>query len=227
MMFVFSVCSFAQSNFGVEGSIGFGRNGGELVNSILMDGRLTFNEYLSSSLGIGLWNSGYKNSWKEGDETNFTIRHLSDGKALPTIQLGLKANVKLFEIQHKPIAFFAEPKLYFLPFSGRTSNLNEVYYTIDPVESALSGENVYDISGTALYHFKSASKPALYYGIQAGVTTILDKSMSVGIGLGYTNLDLFKDLRDKTLHGVALNTHLPEKGLTTLFITFSYLITEY
>jgi hypothetical protein len=217
---------FAQSSFGVEGSLGFGRSGGELVNSLLLDGRLTLNENLSSSLGIGLWDSSYKKVWKEGDETNFTVFHLIDSKALPTIQFGVKGQFKILEIRNYPISLFAEPKLYFLPFSSRTSNLKEEYYTIDPVESANSGVNVYKRTGTSRYEYETENNPKLSYGIQAGISTILDKTMFLSIGLGYTNLDFYKELRGITLHSTSLNNHLPKQGLTTLFISMSYIISK-
>lgn len=213
--------SFAQKGLGLDGTLGFGINGSEIVNPVLLEGRVQWNDLLSSKLGIGLWNSGYKNTWREGDESAFTIFHISDSKALPSVQLSSRAEVPVFKFSGKQVHLFAEPKLIFLPFSARTTVLEENYYTISAI-SGVSGETYYDLTGSAENNLKCQSHPRLYYGVQGGLSMEAYKNFEIGLGFGYTNMDLFKDLRGLSLHGVNLDSYIPKSGMFLLSISLLY-----
>jgi hypothetical protein len=212
----------AQKGFGLDGSLGFGLNGGELVNPLLLEGRIQWDDHFSSNLGLGLWNSGYKQVWKAGNETSFTIFHLSDSKPLPSVQLSSKAQVEVFRLLGRSVRFYAEPKLIFLPFSARTSMLEEDYYISDVVASAAAGETVYKLSSSAQNTYKSECHPRFYYGLQGGLSTEVYENFDLSIGFGYTNMDLFKDLRGQSLHGVSLDNYLPRSGITLISISLLY-----
>jgi hypothetical protein len=212
----------AQTRFAGEGRFSMTLNSGEKQQSLLLNGRLFLNDFISSSLGLGLWNSGYQDEWKESDENSLTIFKLKDGKALPTIQFGVQAQIPLLKINQHPLKFFIEPYTVFLPFSGRTSKVEELYYTKDLVASSAAGEDIYNYTDSKSFSYKSDSNPRLYYGLQAGFTTILKDQLNIGLGLGYTSLDLFKDLRGQTLHTIPLDKHLPREGMMTLSLTLNY-----
>jgi len=76
----------AQKGFGLDGSLGFGLNGSEMVNPILLEGRVQWNNYFSTNLGLGLWSSGYKSVWNKETSTKATIYKIKDNQALPTMQ---------------------------------------------------------------------------------------------------------------------------------------------
>jgi hypothetical protein len=220
-----SVALNAQTWLGAEGSFGLSYNGGEPINAIQLSGRLHVNDYLSSNLGIGLWNTGLKETWKDmsGDAQTFTLKRLREGKAIPTLHWGLRGEMPLLKVKRLPISLFVEPSLIFLPFSSKTPTIEEVYYTLDPIETANQGTNVYKPTGSSqLFTLQTTNNPKLYYGVQLGVSTELKNQMYLGLGVGYSNLDLFNSLRNQTLHGVSLNDHLPRKGLTTVSLTLSY-----
>jgi Outer membrane protein beta-barrel domain len=219
--------SFAQKGFGVDGSIGIGRNEGDLVYPLLLEGRMQFNDYLSVNLGLGLWNSGLKDSWNEDEpEANFsTLYRLSSNKTLPSLQLGTRGQVPVFTLKDREIRLFVEPKLYFLPFSAQTVTLREVYYDMNT--NSLTNEITYtEQKGTSKSEsMKSESHPRLYGGVQVGFAFELMENIDLAISYGYTNMDLFKDLRgtsiqDQSLKGRPLNPHLPRTDLQQLSVSF-------
>ena len=214
--------SFSQTEFHVEGTLGVGLNGSEMVNPILIEGRWNSNEYFSTSFGLGLWNTGFKQVWEEGDNNVFTIYHLNDNKALVSMQGGIKIQYPIATILAQPLWFFVEPKAYFLPFTLRNPSLKEDTYTIDPIESASSGSPVYDHASPPLNTMKSSSVPQLGFGMQFGFTTEIQNKIRFGIGFGYSNLDFFKQLRGQKIHNTLFDSHLPNKGLKTILLSLSY-----
>lgn len=204
-----STVSFGQKGFGLDGSLGFGMNGSEMINPILLEGRVQWNDYVSTNLGLGLWNSGYKSIWSSEVGTTATIYKLTDNKALPSVQLSLKGQYPIGNFFGRDFKIFAEPKLIFLPFSARTTYLNELYYTIDT-----NGDKIPNPSED---NFKSSVKSdchaRFYYGIQGGVSVNLYENFDLSIGYGYSNIDLFKDLRGLSIQGSSNNIPLDDKGL--------------
>jgi len=214
--------SFGQKGFGLDGSLGFGMNGSsELINPVLLEGRVQWNDYVSTNLGLGLWNSGYKSVWNEEVGTAATIYKLLDNKALPSAQLSSKVQCPIGTLFGHPFKLFAEPKLIFVPFSARTTDLNEWYYTI----SYNGTKKIYtpgpseDNVKTSL---KSDSHARFYYGLQGGVSVNILENFDLSLGYGYSNIDLFKELRDKSIKGFSLNSSLPSHGLQLLQITIQY-----
>lgn len=213
--------SIAQKGFGLDGSLGMGLNGSEMINPILLEGRVQWNDFVSTNLGLGLWNSGYKSVWNSETGTNATIYKLTDNKALPTLQLGLKGYYPIGNYFGHDLKIFVEPKLMYLPFSSRTTYLNELYYTIGYVGS----EKVYtagpseDNLKTSL---KSDSYGRIYYGIQGGLIMNILDNFDLSLGYGFTNIDLFKDLRNRSIKGFSLNPYLPKPGMQLISITLQY-----
>ncbi len=215
----------AQTWIGAEGGFGLSHNGGEPINNLHISGRLHFNEALSTSLGIGLWNTGLRDTWKVENDVakTFTLHRLREGKAMPTLQWGLRGSMPLVKIHRLPFRLYAEPYLTFLPFSSKTVTNVESNFVLDPVATAAQGKDVYVASGNPqTFTLKTSNDPKLYYGLQLGVSTELKNQLFLDLGIGYSNLDLFNSLRNQTLHGVSLNNHLPRKGLTILSLTLSY-----
>jgi len=204
-----TAASFGQKGFGLDGSLGFGLNGSEMINPILLEGRVQWNDYVSTNLGLGLWNSGYKSIWASETTTTKTIYKLIDNKALPSIQLNLKGQYPIGNFFGHDFKIFAEPKLIFLPFSARTTTLNELYYTIEPNGDVTPGPSE-DNFQTSL---KSDCHARFYYGIQGGFSVNVYEDFDLSIGYGYSNIDLFKDLRGHSIHGSLSNFNLEDKGL--------------
>ena len=215
---------FAQKGFGADGTIGVGQNGGDMVYPLLLEGRVQFNDYFSMNLGIGAWNSGFKGSEKKSNETTLTYYNFSSNKTLPSLQWSVRGQVPVFRYNEKNVRLFIEPKIYFLPFSAQTVSLTETYYDIKT--DAISGQITYSKTGQIKNSdMKSESISRVYGGVQVGLAYELFENVDLAISYGYTNMDLFKDMRgrsitDQTSGKWALDTFLPRKDLQQLNISF-------
>jgi len=211
---------FAQKGFGLDGTIGMGRNGGDLVYPFLVEGRIQFNDYFSMNLGLGLWNSGFKDSWEKPDQNTSTLYTISSNKTLPSMQLSMRGQVPVFNYKNKQIRLFAEPKLYFLPFSAQTVTLKEVYF------NRVTDNNPFIPTGKSdLSSMKSECHPRFYGGLQVGFAYEIAEDIDLAVSYGYTNMDLFKDLRgrtmtDKSSIAWSFDDRLPRKDLQQLNIGF-------
>ena len=213
--------SFGQKGFGLDGSLGLGMNGSEVINPVLLEGRVQWNDYFSTNLGLGLWNSGYKSVWNSEIGTSATIYKLTDNKAFPSIQLGFRGQYPIGHFFGHDFKIFAEPKLIFLPFSSRTSYLNELYYTI----SYNGSDKIYTpgpSEDNVLTSLKSDSNPRLYYGIQGGLCVNIIDNFDLSLGYGFSNIDLFKDLRGRNIKSFGLNNYLPNSGMQLITLTLQY-----
>ncbi|MDD4922136.1 MAG: hypothetical protein PHS30_06620 [Bacteroidales bacterium] len=223
-LLLFAGNGFAQKGFGIDGSLGIGRNGGDLVYPLLIEGRMQLNDYLSVNLGLGLWNSGFKGAWEGLEETTSTIYSISSNKTLPSMQLGTRVQVPVFMYKEKQIRLFVEPKLYFLPFSAQKVELKESHY--DLKVDIITEEITYKPNGEPQYtRMKSDCHPRLYGGIQVGFIYELIENVDLAISYGYTRMDLFKDLRgvsmnDKAMNEWPLNPYLPRKDLQMINVSF-------
>jgi hypothetical protein len=215
------VNSFAQKGYGLDGSLSFGFNGGQTVYPILLEGRIQWDDYFSTNFGLGLWNSGFKNTWKVDQTTTATLYRLSDNQTVPSLQLSSKGQFPVFKILDRTVSLFAEPKLYFLPFSARTVNMEEVYYsrTTDAI-----GNVTYTATGDFQNsNMKSESHSRLFGGIQAGLSIELIDNVDFALSYGYTKMDLFKELRGLNnenwpLKNSSLDYYLPSKDLQMISV---------
>lgn len=213
--------SFGQKGFGLDGSLGLGMNGSEMINPLLLEGRVQWNDYISTNLGLGLWNSGYKSVWNTEVGTTATIYKLTDNKAFPSIQIGLTGQYPIGSVFGHDFRIFVEPKLIFLPFSSRTTYLNELYYTI----STVNGEKVFTpgpSEDNVKTTYTSGSNPRWYYGIQGGLIFNIIDNFDLSIGYGYSNIDLFRNLRGQSIKGFPLNNYIPKPGMQLLNISLKY-----
>lgn len=213
--------SFGQKGFGLDGTMGFGLNGSEMINPLLLEGRVQWNDYVSTNIGLGLWNSGYKAIWNTESGTTATIYKLTDNKALPSVQLSIKGQYPIGQFLGRDFRIFAEPKLIFLPFSARTTYLNELFYTIsyDGAEKIVTPGPSEDNLTTS---YTSGCKPRLYYGIQLGLLVNVYENFDLSLGYGYSNIDLFKDLRGQNIKSFELNNYLPVKGMQLINLSLLY-----
>lgn len=210
---------FAQKGFGIDGSIGMGYNGGDLVYPLLLEGRVQFNDYLSLNLGLGLWNSGLKDSWHVDTEITSTIYKLSSNKTLPSLQLSTRGQIPVFTYRGKDIRFFVEPTLFFLPFSAQKATLKGELFNKETND--LTNVVTYTPTGqTTNVSLKSECHPRLYGGVQAGLMVDLTDNIDLAVSYGYTNMDLFKDLRGGSISGFQLNSTLPRANLQLFKIGF-------
>ncbi len=213
--------SFGQKGFGLDGSLGLGMNGSEIINPVLLEGRVQWNDYFSTNLGLGLWNSGYKSVWNQESGTTATIYKLTDNKALPSLQFSFKGQYPIGKLFGRDIKIFAEPKAFFLPFSARTTYLNELYYSI-----SYSGTDKIYTPGPSednvITSLKSNCHARFYYGIQGGLNVSIHDNFDISVGYGYSNIDLFKDLRGRNIKNFGLNNYLPVPGMQLINITLHY-----
>ena len=210
---------FAQKGFGVDGSIGMGRNGGDLVYPFLIEGRVQFNDNFSLNLGLGLWNSGFKGGWKVDGTTTSTLYQLTSDKTLPSIQLSPRVQIPVFTLDDKQVRFFVEPKLYFLPFSAQKVNLEEIYHNI--IVDEITQEKTYKATGQIKNTtFKSECHPRLYTGIQAGLAVELVENVDLAVSYGYTKMDLFEDVRGKAIESWSFDPYLPRTDLHLISVSF-------
>lgn len=212
----------AQSPLEIEGAFGFGLGESQPYSNMLISARIHYNTTMSSTFGLGLWESGYNKQWLTEASDAKTIFHLYDGKTLPIIQSGIKIQHPIGKIGLYPISIGVEPFVTFLPFSARTAHLEETYFSKDDAASTLAGKDIFERTGSADFAIKSACHPRVYVGGAVHFSTIVKESIRVQLGFGYTTLDLFKDLRTENLHGVPLNEHLPKSGIKYMSLAFSY-----
>jgi opacity protein-like surface antigen len=189
-----------------------------MINPVLLEGRVQWNDNFSTNLGLGLWNSGYKSIWNDEIGTTATIYKLTDNKALPSLQFSVKGLAPIGRLFGHDLTLFAEPKIIFLPFSARTTYLNELYYTINADGEKIPGPSESNVK-TSL---KSDCHARFYYGIQGGLSINIHENFDLSVGYGYSNIDLFKDLRGKNIKGFALNNYLPAPGMQLINITLHY-----
>ena len=224
VLLLLTINIFAQKGFGIDGSIGIGRNGGDLVYPLLLEGRVQFNDYLSLNLGLGLWNSGLKDNWEKKETDLSTLYSISSNKTLPSLQLSTRGQIPVFRYNDKQVRFFIEPKLYFLPFSAQTVNLKETYYDLKTDD--ITGEITYTPTGVSKStSMKSECHPRLYGGAQVGFAVEVVENIDLAISYGYTNMDLFKDLRNRTIKDQSsrdwpLNSSLPRTDLQQINVSF-------
>ena len=220
LLSVATVC-FGQKGFGLDGSLGLGMNGSEMINPVLLEGRVQLNDYLSTNFGLGLWNSGYKSVWNAESGATATIYKLTDNKALPSLQFGFKGQYPIGKFLGRDFKIFAEPKIIFLPFSARTTYFNELYYSI-----SYSGTDKIYTPGPSEDNLKTSLKSdchaRFYYGIQGGLSVNILDNFDLSVGYGYSNIDLFKDLRGRTIKSFGLNNYLPVPGMQLINITLHY-----
>jgi hypothetical protein len=201
--------SFGQKGFGLDGSLGFGINDSELINDVLLEGRVQWNDYVSTNIGFGLWDSGYKSVWNTENSTTATIYKLTDNKALPNVQLSVKGQCPIGHFFGHETKIFMEPRMYFLPFSSRTTYLSELYYTINS-----DGEKVPSPTDDNLStSLNTDSHPRLYFGIQGGICVNIIDNFDLSVDYGYSNIDLYKELRGQSIHGSVNNFKLDDHGL--------------
>ena len=222
-VFIFALTSnsFAQKGFGFDGSLSYGYNGGQTVYPLLLEGFVQWNDYLSTNLGLGLWNSGYKSSWMSDQTTTSILYMLNDDQTVPSLQLGCKGQLPVFKLFKRTVCLFAKPKLYFLPFSARTVDMQEAYYSRN---TDILGHVTYSATGEVQSsEMKSASHPRIYGGIQGGLSIELVNNVDFELSYEYTNMDLFKELRGANneawpLKNGSFDYYLPRKSIQMISI---------
>jgi len=222
---------FAQKGFGLDGILGTVNNSNNQVYSLFLESRMQFNDYFSTSLGLGLWNSGYKDSWFEAytNDKTATMFRLTDNQTIPGIQLNLRGQFPLFRVSDRLVKLFVEPRLFFLPFSARTVHLNETYLETE-VNSETGNEYYVKRNVDPIYEgtLKSDCVPRFYWGLQGGFLVNLNEDIDLSISYGYSNLDLFRDLRGLSIKGHEVDTYyeldpyFSEKHLLQLNVGFIY-----
>jgi len=96
-----------------------------------------------------------------------------------------------------------------------------LYYSI----STVGGEKIYTpgpSEDNVKTSYKSDNHARLYYGIQGGLSANILDNFDLSISYGYTNIDLFKDLRGKSIKSIGLNDYLPVPGMQLINITIQY-----
>jgi len=132
----------------------------------------------------------------------------------------MRGQIPVFSYKNKQVRLFAEPKLYFLPFSAQKVTLKEVYYKLAADNITYTPTGLSDLSS-----MKSECHPRLYGGLQIGFAYEIADDIDLAVSYGYTNMDLFKDLRGRTMSDKSsktwsLDDRLPRKDLQLLNIGF-------
>lgn len=215
LMTLVALNSSAIEGFGIEGNLGlnFKENSEDYFPSI--DGRIYLNKKLSASLGIGLFNSGFKKEWTDETtaSTTFTSFRLSSNSTRPTLNLGFRAGLPLFKISEHKVSVYAEPKLIYMPFNSRNFDLYQ--FEVERVTNPATGEITYNESEDPDYFIlEGSSVQSLFYNISAGVSVDLKDNLELSLGYSFSNIDLFKNYRQSKINNIQLNEHLPVKKLS-------------
>ena len=219
IIFTFSICASAINGYGIDGNLVAGLNGKEIVYLPSLSGRLILNDYFSTSLGIGLLNSGVKKEWTNETETSttFTSFRLSSNKITPTLNLGFRGQLPLFEAFDRQIFLYAEPGLIYVPFSARDIDLHEIGFEkkTSPIDGTVTYKQVGDPS---LNSITSPCHQNIYGSVSAGFSFEIKENVDFSIGYGYNNIDVFKYIRDMSINGVELRNLIPGSGIQFLNI---------
>lgn len=219
----------SQEGFSLEGTVGSGTNRSPQVFVLWLEGKTHFNDFLSAGLGLGLWQSGYKDTWIETyDDLTATHFRLSDNQTLPALSLSVRGDWPLFNLGIKPLRLFLEPQIIGMPFTGRTVKLEENYllsldpnanpptYTPRALNPTFDGD--YPISG----------KPQLGWGVRTGLAFQLNAHVDYFLSGSYTSLDPFESMKGTVLNarerGVTINLdgYRPQRPLFFVNLGFAY-----
>lgn len=219
IIFTFSICASAINGYGIEGNLVTGLNGKEVVYMPSINGRVILSDYFSTSLGIGLLNSGVKKEWTDETETSttFTSYRLSSTKITPTLNLGFRGQLPLFEAFGRQIFLYAEPGLIYVPFSARDIDLHE--FGFEKKTSPIDGTVTYkQVGDPELNSITSPCHQNIYGSISAGFSFEIKENVDFSIGYGYNNIDVFKYVRNMSINGMELRNHIPGSGVQFLNI---------
>lgn len=219
LLFAVSFYAFSINGYGIEGNLVTGLNGKEVVYLPSISGRVILNDYFSTSLGIGLLNSGVKKEWTDETETSttFTSFRLSSNKITPTLNLGFRGQLPLFEAFGRQVFLYAEPGLIYVPFSARDIDLHE--FGFEKKTSPIDGTVTYkQVGDPILNSITSPCHQNIYGSISAGISFEIKENVDFLIGYGYNNIDVFKYVRNMSINGMELLNHIPGSGVQFLNI---------
>ena len=212
--------AYAFKGFGIDGNLVAGFSGSEMVYNPSIDGRIQWNDNFSTILGVGLYNSGVKDLWTNETEnsTTFTAYKLSSNYVSPTLHLSLRGQIPVFNAFGRQFYLYAEPKLIFMLYSGRELSLYE--YGMKKQTDPITGEASYTENGDPVMNtLKSECHPDFYGSVSGGLSFEIKDNFEMAVGYGYSNIDGFKYVRDKNIHGTALSGHLPGAGYSFINVS--------
>jgi hypothetical protein len=212
---LFILNASAIEGYGIEGNVGlnFKENSEDYFPSI--DGRIYLKKNISASIGIGLFNSGFKKEWSDetATTTNFTSYRLSCNSTKPTLNIGFRLGLPIVEISDHMLSVFAEPKLIYMPFNTRNFDLYS--FEVERKTNPVTGEITYEESEDPDYYIlEGTSGQSLFYTISTGISIDLKDNFELSLGYSFSNIDLFKNHRQSSINSIQLNDHLPVKKLS-------------
>lgn len=231
LLLLMGVPLWSQNRFSLEGTVG-NTVGTPETYSLSMVGRLNFSTALSAGIGVGIWNSGFSSNWlEEYDNQTATVFRISSNQTVPSFQVNLRGKTPLFTLSSKPIRFFIEPALHFLPITRRSVALSETYYTgtLNPVTNTLEYDER-SLNPRFSTPLVTNKKSLFGWEVKGGLTVDVDDNMACAISCAYQHIDLFHTLRtaELTTHEsnetIELQRFSPALGRFQLQLSFMYLL---
>jgi len=206
LLVVFSLSAQAQEGFSLEGTPGLSNPDKAQINSLLISGRYHWNPYVSTSIGIGLWNSGFKDSWlAPNDDLTAIFYKLTDNQTVPAIQWDVELRCPLLI---PSIKLFVAPNLTLLSVTDRKVTLTKTYLIqeTDPESQGIRyiPRNTDPVEQSSL---ETSSHSNLYPGFRTGIYLPLTKNMAVSLGCQFSKINLFYSLKNQSIDGVSLDPY--------------------
>lgn len=229
---LFLLCApftYGQEGYSLEGTVGSGMSRSPQAFSLWLEGKSHFNPYLSAGIGLGLWQTGYEDTWiSTYNDLSATHYRLSDNQTIPALSLSVRGEIPLFNLGNQPLRLFLEPQLIALPVNSRTVKLEENYLlSLDPnanpptyTPRAVNPvyEGVYPLSGTF----------QLGWALKGGFVYERSEHLDYILALSHQATDPFAVLKNKTLtaheRGITINLdkYRPKKPLLFVHLGFAY-----
>lgn len=212
-LFMCLIHSKAQDGLSLEGNLGLQYTGSAPAYSLQLEGRYWFSPQWSASAGVGLWDSGIRGEWMEQVNSNTQrFYHVSDHEVMPSLQAGLRYERSLFSLNNRDVAFFLQGKTYLLMRKQRNTSLYQKEYSRDDAQSPYMPSSA--TSGSVQGH----APPSLHAGLDLGLNYPLNEEYSIAVSYGFSNIDLFTAMRNKSLLNVDLNPWIPNPNLQSFGI---------
>lgn len=229
LLLVSTLPCLGQEGFSLEGTVGSGMSRSPQAFSLWLEGKSHFNSYLSAGIGLGLWQTGYKDTWiSTNNDLTATHYRLSDNQTLPALSLSVRGEWPLIDLKDQPLRVFLEPQLLGLPYTGRTIRLEENYLlpldpnanppTYTPRPNNPTYEGSYTFSG----NFQ------LGWALRGGLAYQMNERIDYFLSVSYQSVDPFAVLKNRTLSPhegtttINLDAYRPQKPLLFLHLGFAY-----
>jgi hypothetical protein len=229
LLLVGSLPCLGQESYSLEGTVGSGMSSSPQAYTLWLEGKTHFSPYLSAGIGLGLWQTGYKDTWiTDHDDVKATHYRLSDFQTIPALSLSVRGEYPLINLGDQPLRLFLEPQLIGLPYTGRTVKLEENYLLFLDPNANPPTYKPRPVDPTYEGSYKYSGGIQLGWALKGGLAYQMNERVDYFLSVSYQSIDPFASLKNQTLatreDGVTidLDTYRPQKPFLFLHLGFAY-----